>query len=337
MTDNNRPRARLYYLFRTNHCLHGSSWMARIPASLFAIPVGLFGLADAWRRAATYGWSFAEDVDRFIAWPATAILALVLLLYAYKAKRHWSAVLREADHPVQSSLQALLPLSLLLAVLHFGNVNYGIWLTIALLALALTAVIGYRVIAMLANGQLPDNAVTPALYLPVVGGALVGGMALTALQYPGWAAMLFGTGLAGWALLEARILGRLFEKPMPKPLRSTMGVELVPPVITTLAAAMIWPELSGKILAVGIGIAVAPFAGVLARYRWWSEVSFSLGFWSFSFPLAALSSVVIEALHREGWPAWIGHAVLLVASAAIGFLAIRTLILLLQGKLLTAE
>lgn len=337
MTNNNHPRARLYYLFRTSNSLYGNSWTARIPVSLFAIPVGLLGLADAWRRAADYGWSLAEDVDRLIAWPAAAILAFVLLLYAYKAKCHWSAVLREASHPVQSSLQALLPLSLLLTVVYFGNVSYGIWLAVALLALVLNAMIGYRVIAMLANRQLPDNAVTPALYLPVVGGALVGSMALTTLQYSGWAAMLLGTGLAGWALLEARILGRLFEEPMPEPLRPIMGLELAPPVIATLAAAMIWPELPGKALTVGIGVAVAPFAGVLARYRWWSEVPFSLGFWSFSFPLAALSSIVIEALHREGWPAWIGYAVLLAASAAIGFLTIRTLILLLQGKLLKAE
>lgn len=336
MNDNHHTRARLYYLFRANQN-PGGSWVARLPAGLFAIPVGLFGLAGAWRRAGAYGWSIAADIAPFLAWTAAAILAVALLLYAVKAKRYWPAVLRESQHPVQGSLQALLPLSLLLAVISFGQPDYGIWMALTVLAIGLNGLIGYRVIAMLATGQMPDNAVTPALYLPIVGGALVGGMAVTVLGYQAWGAMLFGLGLAGWALLEARVLSALFDGPLPEAVRATIGVELAPPAVATLAAAVIWPELPGTALAVGIGISIAPFAGVLARFRWWSEVPFSLGFWSFSFPLAAMSSIVIETLHRGGWPAWIGHVVLLTSSTVIGFLAVRTSILLLQRRLLPAQ
>lgn len=336
MTDNNRTRARLYYLFRANQ--HpGGSWLARLPAGLFAIPVGLFGLAGAWRRAAAYGWDIAADVGTVLGWSAAALLCVTLLLYAAKAKRYWPAVLREARHPVQGSLQALLPLSILLGVVYFGHPEYGIWMAIALTALGLNAIIGYRVIAMLATGQMPGNAVTPALYLPIVGGALVGAMAMTVLDCQAWGAVLFGVGIAGWALLEARVLSALFDGPLPEPVRATIGVELAPPAVATLAASVIWPELPGTVLAVGIGIAIAPFAGVLARFRWWSEVPFSLGFWSFSFPLAAFSSIVIETLQRGGWPAWIGHVVLLTATTVIGFLLTRTCILLLQLRLLPAE
>jgi tellurite resistance protein len=336
MTDNNHTRARLYYLFRANQ--HpGGSWLARVPAGLFAIPVGLFGLAGAWRRAGAYGWGIAADIESVLSWSAATILVVALALYGAKAKRCWAAVLRESQHPVQGSLQSLLPLSVLLAVINFGHPDYGIWMAATLAALGLNALIGYRVIAMLATGQMPGNAVTPALYLPVVGGALVGGMAMTTLAYPAWGAVLFGIGLAGWALLEARVLNALFGGPLPEPVRATIGVELAPPAVATLAAAVIWPALPGTALAVGVGISIAPYAGVLARFRWWSEVPFSLGFWSFSFPLAAMSSIVIETLHRGGWPAWIGHVVLLTTSTVIGFLAVRTFILLLQRRLLPAE
>lgn len=60
-----------------------------------------------------------------------------------------------------------------------------------------------------------------------------------------------------------------------------------------------------------LATAAVPFAGVLARYRWRSQVPFSIGFWSFSFPLAALASAVIEVTHRGGWSPWFGHAALL--------------------------
>ncbi|HJV51452.1 MAG TPA: hypothetical protein VJ652_08340 [Noviherbaspirillum sp.] len=335
--DKENSRARLYYLFGAKPGSLRMSWPARVPPGLFAVPVGLFGLVGAWRRAATHGWPLAADIERLLLWPVSAIWITTLLLYLYKCVRYPQAVLREFHHPVQSSLQALLPLSMLLAVIILARPGQGIWLLMTLVALALHAFIGYRVIAMLATGRLPENAVTPALYLPIVGGALVGAMALATLKYSGWSALLFGTGLSGWALLEARILSRLFDGPMPEALRPTIGVELAPPAIATLTAAVVWPELPGNVLAVGLGVAVSPFIGVLARYQWWSKVPFSIGFWSFSFPLAALASAVIETVYRGGWPPEAGIAALLLASAVIAFLMLRTVALLLQGRLLPAE
>ena len=334
--DNENPRARLYYLFGTTPRPQGS-WLARLPAGIFGISVGLFGLVGAWRRAASHGWPIAVEVADFLVWPVTVIWAASLILYACKCKRYPQAVLREYRHPVQGSVLALLPLSVLLAVIQFNRPEQGVWLVLALLALGLHALIAVRVVSTLTTGQMPSNAITPALYLPVVGGALIGGMALAALQYPAWGALLFGTGLSGWALLEARILSRLFEGPMPETLRPTIGVELAPPAIATLSAAVIWPQLPADVLVVGLGVAAAPFIGVMARYRWWLDVPFSIGFWSFSFPLAALASVILEAGHRDGWPMWIGIAALMTASAIIAFLALRTTILLLQGRLLSAE
>jgi tellurite resistance protein len=135
-------------------------------------------------------------------------------------------------------------------------------------------------------------------------------------------------------VLEARILGSLFEGPLPEPIRLTIGVELAPPVVATLAAAVLWPALPGDVLALGLGIAMVPFVAVAARAGWWAGLPFSTGFWSFSFPLAALAAAVIETVGRGGWPAWIGHAVLLAASAVIAYFTVRTLFLLVGGRLL---
>lgn len=333
--DSENPRARLYYLFGATQHPHGTPWLARFPVEVFAIAAGLFGLVDAWRRATAYGWADAAVVADILVWPATALWALSLVLYLFKLKRHPQAVLAESRHPVQGSLQALLPLSVLLATIRFQLPGQGVWLVVALLALTLHAVIAVRIVSLLVSGQLPSNAVTPALYLPIVGGALVGSMTLAALRLPGWAAMLFGTGLSGWALLEARILSHLFAGPMPEVLRPTIGTELMPPAIATLAASMIWPQLPAEILMVGIGMAIVPLAVVLARYHWWGRSAFSIRFWSFSFPLACLASVMIETVHRGAWPMWLGIAALLCASAVVGFLALRTVLLMMQGKFLS--
>lgn len=332
--DNEHPRAQLYYLFGTTNHPKGSSWLERFPAGLFAIPFGLFGLAGAWRRAAAFGWGIATDVVPLVLWPATVLWAAMLFVYAIKCKRHWPAVLREFRHPVQGPLQALLPLSTLLAAIHLGDYEPAIWLALCVAALLLNAVFAYRVLGTAAMAQLPSNAITPTLYLPVVGGMLVGAMALASLGYAGWGAVLFGAGLAGWAVLEVRVLNGLFNGPLPEAFRPTIGIELAPPIVATLAASVVWPDLSGKTLAIGLGVSVVPFVIVLARHSWWTQVPFSAGFWSFSFPLAALASAVLETVYREGWPIWIGHVVLLTSSVIIGMLAFRTLILLAQRKLL---
>ena len=311
-----------------------SVWLSRLPAGLFAIPVGLFGLAAAWRRARAFDWPFAEPLESLLSGAGAALLLLLLVLYAAKCLRHPQVVATEFANPVAGSLMALIPLSLMLASVSFGAPGSAAWLALVLVALALQGIVAIRVVSILATGSLPAAFVTPALYLPPVAGGLVGAMALSALAYPGWAALLFGMGLASWALLEVRVLNRLFEGPMPEALRPTIGVELAPPSVATLAAGTIWPELPGEVLIVGLGVAAGPVVAVMARYKWWHNVPFSVGFWSFSFPLAALAGAVVEVVRRGGWPPLVGGIALTAASTVIAILAVRTLALLVRGRLL---
>jgi tellurite resistance protein len=311
-------------------------WLARFPVGLFAIPVGLFALAGAWRRAQTFDWPFAQPVAQALAWTGVLLLALLLLTYLAKCLRHPQAVHAEFTHPLAGSLMALLPLSLLLYSIYFGKPGHPGWLVLVLTTLVLQGVIAIRIVAIITSAELQTAAVSPALYIPPVAGGFVGGMALNVLGYPGWAAMLFGMGLASWALLEVRVLNRLFEGAMPEPLRPTIGLEMAPPTVGTLAAGLIWPQLPGEVLIVGLGVAAGPIVAVLARYKWWHQVPFSIGFWSFSFPLAALAGATVDVVRRGGWPPAVGAAALAVASSVIGFLLLRTLVLLLRGRLIPA-
>jgi tellurite resistance protein len=198
----------------------------------------------------------------------------------------------------------------------------------------LQGVIAWRVVSRIVTGDIPADMVTPALYLPPVGGGLIGALALNALGSHGWAVLLFGMGIGAWALLEARVLNRLFAGPVPPPLRPTLGVEIAPAPVATLVAAALWPELPADVLLIGLGISCGPLIAVLARWRWWTNVPFSAGFWSFSFPIAAFASVIVEAVRRGGWPMEVAYGAVLVATAVIGYLAVRTLVLLFRGRLL---
>ena len=315
----------------------GRHWLARLPPGLFAIVFGLLGLAGAWRRLSAFNLPLTEDISAAVLSLATGLLELLLVLWIIKFFRHRDEVKKDFAHPVNGALLSLLPLTVMLTVslcLPSMPQYFQLASGLTLAALVLQGAIAWRVVSQLATGALPADMVTPALYLPPVGGGLIGAMALNALGLHGWAVLLFGMALGAWALLEARILNRLFAGALAPPLRPTIGVELAPAPVSMLVAATLWPDLPADVLLVGLGVSCGALVAVLARWRWWTAVPFSAGFWSFSFPLAALASVAVEAVRRGGWPVLVAYVAVLMVSAVIVYLAARTLLLLVRGRLL---
>jgi tellurite resistance protein len=312
-------------------------WLARLQPGLFGISLGTLGLAGAWLRMQPLVGEAARVAALALLAIGAGVLGVLFVLWLAKVVRHFDVVRQEWAHPVQGPLLALLPVSTLLAITLLAPYEGDARLVataVALLALAMQLAIAWEVVALLSTGRMPADLVTPALYLPIVPGGLVGGMALVAVGFPGWAGLLFGSGVGGWALLEARILHRLFAGPLPAAIRPTLGIEMAPASVSTLAAATLWPQLPADVLMICLGVACAPVIAVLTRWRWWTDVPFSVGFWSFSFPVAALAGAVIEAVRRGGWPAWAAWSAVIAASAIIGFLAVRTAWLLVRGRLL---
>ena len=322
----------------TTNTLTQRSWLERLHPGLFAIALGLLGLDGAWRRLEQMQVADARLLANALQIAGLAVLLLLSTLWLLKLMRHHGQVLREFHHPVQGPLLALLPAARLLAVSGLGaayRVARAARLTISLLALALQGVIAWRVVSQLSTGQMPEELITPVLYLPIVPGGLVGAMALSALGLHGFAVLILGMGLGGWALLEMRILHRLFDGPLPLALRPTLGIEMAPAAVTALSISFVWPQLPADLLLIALGIACGPVVAVLTRWHWWSSTPFSFSFWSFSFPLAALASAIVEAVHRGDWPVEVALTAVLLASAVIAYLALRTLSLLIRGQLLT--
>ena len=311
-------------------------WLMRLHPGLFSIPLGLLALSGAWRRYEFWQKS-ALLLSPLLMILGITILFLLFALSCYKYVRYPALLKLEFLHPVMSAMLALMPVAFLLAVslLHPLYPDWhSVFLIVTLLCIMWQAALAWRVVSQLSTGQMPAESVSPALYLPIVPGGFVGAMSLYALGFPGFAMLLLGMGLGGWALLEVRILSRLFSGPLPIQLRPTLGIEIAPAAVGCLAMTVLWPNFSADFILIGIGITCGPLFAVLTRWHWWSKTPFSFGFWSFSFPLAAFASSVIEAVHRGAWPTLVALSVLLLVTAMVIYLSLHSLILLLRKRLL---
>ncbi len=315
-------------------------WLARLHPGLFSIPLGILGLSGAGARVVPIGVTVGNPLSLALVAIGISLLAILSLLWILKIVRHTEVARQELQHPVQGALLSLAPLAYLILVALLAPALpelHVIWWTVTLGALSMAVCMAWLVVARLSTGQMPAELITPALYLPTVSGGLVGAMALKVLGQPGWAAVLLGMGIGGWALLEIRILHRLFSGPLPMALRPTIGLEMAPTSVCTLAITVLWPSLPVEVVLICIGIASAPVMAILTRWPNWKAVPFNAGFWSFSFPLAALSSSVVFAVNQGNWPVGVALAALWICSAVIGYLSVRTIILLFKGTLLPPQ
>jgi len=310
-----------------------------LPVALFAAPMSVAGVAVAWQRLETAA-----------QWPAVlstgvlllAMLTFVLLAAAYtaKLKLHRAGALTEWRHPVQICFFATIGMSLLVIASGLARLDaptaFGVWVIGTALLAATT--IG-TLTAWLTRERIDPALLTPAWFLPVVGPALVAHAGVR-LGYPEVSWLFFSIGLICWLFLLPLVLHRLFfGAPLPEMLWPSMVILVAPPAILFIARVELTRvELEGGLGDIGRVLFAASllFAAVLLPgLLRLARSPFSLAWWAYSFPLAALASVLL--VHGEGaggrGSTIAGAAVLSAVTLITAYVLARTLTALMRGKL----
>jgi tellurite resistance protein len=313
-----------------------ASAAARVPASFFSMVLGLAGLGAAWRAAArAYGVS-PWLADALLA-ASAALWVTLLAAQVVKALVAREALRAELEHPVQGSLAALGPASLLLLASGIAAHLPDLARLLFWIGAAAQLALGVWLVGRWLLLPVDPKLVTPALYLPPVAGNLLAAIAAGAVGRgdAGW--LFFGAGVVSWLLVGAALLVRyLSAGELPAALRPLVAIEIAPPAVALVA----WQALEGGAPdAISRGLlGFALFQGLvvarlLGRLR---EVPFSPAYWAFSFPLAALAAGALR--QAAAAPASVAGALALplfvVANAAIAALAWQTGVALARGRLL---
>lgn len=307
----------------------------RVPVSFFSVVLGLGGLAAAWRGA-----SRAYAVS---PWLADALLVLSAALWVaifaaqvLKAVTAPDRLRAELEHPVEGSLAALGPASLLaiaaMTAIHYRQLAQVLfWI-----GAAAQIVHGVWVVGRWFGARLDPKGLTPAMYLPASVGNLVAAAAAGAVgrSDAGW--LFFGAGVVLWLVLGAVLLLRhLSEGELPPALRPLLALELAPPAFALLA----WDALHGGAseptsrallgIALFVGLVLVRLAG---RFR---DVPFTAAYWAFTFPVAALSTAALRLASSapDSVAADLAMPLFVVANALVAAVAYKTVVALSRNGL----
>jgi len=312
-------------------------WLVHLPLPLFAAPMGLGGLGLAWREAARdIGAPAAIGEGLLVA--ATTVWVLLVLLHLVRLVRHPEALAADLRHPVRSAFAGAVTIGLMLvsgAIFPYApDVAAAVWSV---------AVCGHVAIAVwTVRGLLaaPREAGTlaPPLMIPLVGnvlapviGAQMGFMALS------W--MMFGIGTMLWMMLQPILLHRVIVgPPLPERLRPTLVIFLAPPSVGAIALAALTGGFGPGPLA-AYGLAVVTTLALLGLVPVFARIPFSMSWWGWTFPAAAMSAATTMAIHAHGpwWLAGLSWVTLGATTLIVALVTAATMRAVADGTLFRPE
>ncbi|MBS1674025.1 MAG: transporter [Actinobacteria bacterium] len=306
----------------------------RIPLNTFAIGFGLAGLAETWSvLGADLGWPWLYGQVLWIV----AGIAWIWLIVAHTARglRTDRRLVDQLRHPAQGPIAALVPVTGMLLGADLYDVLPAAGLVLVVLSTIASLVFGGWMIATWFEGRLELAAVHGGYLLPTVAAGLVGADTCMHVGLAAAAWLMLGIGVFFWAVMTTLLVLRLTVSPvLPDPLVPTMMILLAPPVVGGIA----WFALAGhEASPVALSIAGLTILTVImqitliGRYR---RLRFSLGFWSFTFPIAAFGVYTTMWLALLRFPGWQGVATVLAALISLFILAIavRSLALIPRSR-----
>jgi tellurite resistance protein len=308
----------------------------RVPPNLFAIALGIAGLAQAWYAAVPLLGTPQAIPD------ALSILdaALWLVLAGAYLAQGPRIVLADLRDPVLSPFVSASALTAVLLAAALAQDAPAAGRVLVIVFLAITIGIGGWLTGQWMTGGIEPDSVHPGYFLPTAAGALIGANAAAQVHLHALAEASFGIGVICWVLFSSMILNRLFTRPaLPAALVPTMAIELgVAAVAGPAYFAVAGRTVSFMACALG-GYVVLMAVAQLRLIPVYLRISFTPGFWSFAFAYAAAAADALVWLAIKKPPGTAGYAIAVIAllTAFVSWIAFRTVVLAVRGQLFPAR
>lgn len=317
------------------HPKDAESWLANLPVAVFAMVMGLCGLALAWQKASIVLDGVDPRIPTVIAAAAAALFLVLMVAYGAKIAAYPGRVRDEYLHPEKLHFLPAVSVSLLLlSILALTQ-----WPAAAFPLLAAGAGLHLLLMLVVMNSWfnrdhfLPAH-LNPAWFIPSVGNVIVPLSAVT-LGYVELSWFFFAIGIVFWVVLFTIITNRvLFHNPLPERLAPTLFILIAPPAVGFLS----YVKLTG---------ALDPFARVLYYFALFMTLfllteaprllraPFFLSWWAYSFPLAAatVASFTMSEMVGARFLLILAEGLLGLVTLVVAGLVVRTLIAFGRGEI----
>lgn len=313
------------------------SQLQHFPVMMFAITMGFGGL--------TLDYKKAIDVLSFPPLFFQILLVIVIILacvivssYCVKIFKYPRAVLDEFNHPIRVNFFATISMSTLL----FSNIfheNTKIALIFFMLGAGFQIFIAFYAITYWLNRNIEMTHSNPAWFIPVVGNLLVTTAGADFVNH--YTLMFFfSLGIFFWIILTAILINRIiFHGMLPQKFLPTLAIFIAPPAVAMLGYLNInggvFDDFAEILLNVAIIFAIILFA--LARNFY--KIKFSISWWAFTFPFAALTLALLTAYEETQYLLFcvVGFMSLLLTTCIILFVGFKTIQAILRGELFVEE
>lgn len=305
------------------------------PIGLFVSVMGFAGVTLAVRHAE--GLFNVNNTSSLILLIITSLLFLLNAgMLVYRLINHRGDVLGDFNHPVKMNFFGAISISLLLLAVGYFEINettsFVIWILGSALQIILTVAILSRLIWQHEFKLVQFN---PAWLIPIVGNIIV--PIAGTVHVPkdiNW--MFFSIGILFSIIYFTIFINRMyFHPPLPPMLQPTFFILLAPPAIGFVAYMKLAEGLDafGYIL---YGIAFFMLLLLLSQLKRFTSVPFSLTWWAFLFPSAAmtLATVHIYLENGLGFYKWFFVVQLIAIVLLLIYLAYKTVRVVMNGKLL---
>lgn len=308
----------------------------RFPPTFFAIPFGLAGLASVWRQMADfYGTPGAVSDVLFIA--AAVCWSLLAVTAAGRLMREPRAILAELRDPVLSPFWSLPPIMGMVLAIGLEPHAHSAAKVVFVVFFVGSVLFGGLIIGEWIIMELDQSKFHPGYVLPTVAGSLLAAIGAGELGLRGLGWLSFGIGVVSWLVFTSLTLDRmLLVKMLPADLVPTVTLEAAPAALAGTA----YFELHGPVPdAVVYGITGFLVLMVLVQLRLlpvYCRLKFTPGFWSFTFPWAAIAGFALTWLHIERPEGQTAYSVLVLTAVSllIGAIAARSLAAIARGQFL---
>jgi len=298
-----------------------------IPASFFAIPLGLVALGLAWQTAASI-WPLPIWVPEALIWSGAALWVFLLTAYVAKWLLRRTDARAELEQPVQSCFIGLGGVVSLLASIGFSTTHGALARGCFCFGIAWTLIFAIYQTGRLWMGDGKAETLTPILYLPTVAGAFVSAGACAAMGYADWGKLAFGGGLFTWFAIESVVLYRLYTAtPILPAQRPVMGLQFAAPAVGAVAYLSVGGGAPDIFVYALIGYALLQALILIRLLPWLVQAGLTPVWWSFSFGAASLPTAAMKLVaHRDtGSIAALAPYLFIVGNIAVAAIATVTI------------